>query len=962
MTISKKTHNGVKASKAHAITKRKKKKQTHTKAQTQSKAQLKVRKQTKAQTDTTSKTNNKLENTDKNTDDNTDDNTINYKNGIYDINGEYDNPLTNKPYINIKAHENTSVGNEILPKTYANLAKSWSKKLVYKIKDNIINTIVNNQIILLTAGTGVGKTILVPRIALHAFNYKSKVLCTIPKRIPTLNAASYVAECMDVNIGEEVGYYYQGINQTNKNGIESKLIFTTTGSLLSRMTGSDPLLSDYKCVIVDEAHERSVQTDQLLLLLKKACIERPELTIIIMSATISLQLFRNYYPKKQFKFGEIDAGTEVSFPIKQKWVNTTQQTWQPTAIDLTIKILQSNVPGDIIIFVKSGGDARKLCGLLNAAMSELRKKIKAAQPKSKTKTITQKQANTTAANTTTATKPSVHSIPPEYLINPLCLTLEGSTSTLDERMATDANQYKTIKDANGYPYTRKVVITTNVAESSITVEGVVFVIDSGYEYTDSYEPNSRVRMLLESTIAQSAVQQRKGRVGRTQPGYCIHLYSEDTYKNFEEYPTPSIEKSDITNDILDLMRLPEASTIKKMRHLLNEFISPPHEKFIINSIRTLEALGAITDITPTGTITPMGFALSKFRAIKAPFARALIASFFYGCARSVCDVIALVTTVDGMIGTIYADFRPDKKKTPEWNKTEEHKHMRIIKSYSHPLGDYMTLLKTYRIYLQQHDKYKNGLLPPKDNIILAHAIQKTKKHSHKQNGGKSSHTTTKKISRKATPLQTAPPKDEILDVLDVLDVKDIAPDDIKTKKDKDPPEVKKWCRDNYLNSNKLHDVKRISKQLYDTLMKIVRPYNNYNDKKYPDKMSGGFLQRIEQQEAVNKLEPVVKRFDNEDDNILMSLAIGNFVNFAIKSSSNSSDNTYTSCFAKDKTKLCKINKDSFLTSYPKLIMFDELFCGMRGAKFVKINIVNKIPDHIFNQLKLLYGNKINYTI
>ena len=938
MTITKKTRNGVRVSRSRKTLKTK----TKTKSKSKSSSQ---------------KTNNKLKKTEIPVNE-----TINYKNGIYDINGDYDNPLTNKPYKNIKAHEITNVGIEKLSKTYANLAKSWSSKLVYKIKDKIIDIILKNQVILLTAGTGVGKTILVPRIALHAFNYKSKVLCTIPKKITTRKTSSYVAECMDSNIGEEVGYYYQGANETNKNGIETKLIFTTTGSLLSRMTGNDPLLSDYKCIIVDEAHERSVQTDQLLLLLKKACIVRPDLKIIIMSATISLQLFRDYYPKTQFKFGEIDAGSLLSFPIGEKWIDIPQgQPWQNKAIDLTMTILQNTKlpPGDVIIFVKAGGDATKLCTSLSIAMSELRKKIKI-------------QAQAQAQSHIQAH--SKMDIPPEYLINPLCIRLDRSTSKNDADIATDEYKYKTLKDANGYPYTRKIVIATNVAESSITVEGVVYVIDSGYEYTDSYEPNSRVRMLLESTIAQSAVQQRKGRVGRTQPGFCLHLYSEDTYKNFDEYPTPSIEKSDITNDILDLMRLPEASTIKQMRNLLNEFISPPHEKFIINSIRTLEALGAITNITPSGSITPMGFALSKFRAIKAPYARALIASYFYGCARSVCDIVALITIVNGMIETIYDEFRPDKKKTHEWNKTEELKHIRIIKSYSHNTGDYMTLLKTYQIYLKQCDIF---------NVKSPNAKTKTKTKtksnaSNKQLGGatkRKSHAKASSAVLRQKPIHIVSPNDDVLDDVDVdVDIVDDVDDDVindiendddndkKNKKNKESPELKKWCRNNYVNSRRLKEAKDLSKRIYETLMKIVRPYNNYNDKKYPDKMSGGFLQRIEQQEAVNKLEPVVKRFDNEDDNILMSLAIGNFVNFAIKSSSNSSDNTYTSCFAKDKTKLCKINKDSFLTSYPKLIMFDELFCGMRGAKFVKINIVNKIPDHIFNQLKLLYGNKINYTI
>ena len=195
---------------------------------------------------------------------------INREYGIYDIDGKYNNPFTNEPYKNIYQTGTIPIGTEILPRTYANLGKSWSTKIVYNNKDIIIDSIVKKQIILLTAGTGVGKTILVPRIALHAFDYKEKIICTIPKRLPTFNTASFVAECMDVVLGEEVGYYFQGTNQTYKNGVDTKLFFTTTGSLISRMTGSDPLLNDYKCVIVDEAHERSVQTDQLLLLLKKA--------------------------------------------------------------------------------------------------------------------------------------------------------------------------------------------------------------------------------------------------------------------------------------------------------------------------------------------------------------------------------------------------------------------------------------------------------------------------------------------------------------------------------------------------------------------------------------------------------------------------------------------------------------------------------------------------------------------
>ena len=928
--------------------------------------------------------------------------SVNRTYGIYDPLGIYNNPMTDKPYKNIYQHKTLSLGDVSLPKTYANLGKSWSSKIVYNNKDLIIDTIINNQIILLTAGTGVGKTILVPRIALHAFDYKEKIICTIPKRLPTESTASFVAECMDVVVGEEVGYYFQGTNLTNKNGIDTKLIFTTTGSLISRMTGNDPLLSDYKCVIVDEAHERSVQTDQLLLLLKKACLERSDLKVIIMSATIELKIFRDYYPKSQFKFGEVDAGSELSFPITEFWLDTKPTEWQQFAIDITINILLKKPTGDIMIFVKSGGDANKLCILLSTAINELRKKIIADNiQKQKQKQIQQRTGNNTThkvsqhkggsitktvktsknhnkadkadkADNADKTGTPLLDIPPEYLINPLCLKLEAGSPKDEKDLATDEYKYKSLRDIKGFPYTRKIVITTNVAESSITVNGIVFIIDSGYEYTDSYEPNSRVRSLLENTIAQSAVKQRKGRAGRTRPGYCFHLYSKQKYDNFEEYPIPSIEKSDITNDILDLMKIPLASTIKLVRNLLDEFISPPHEKFILNSIRTLQALGAITDITPSGTITPMGFALTKFRSIKVNYARALIASFFYGCSRAMCDIIALVTVADGMLSSIFLDYYADKKKTPEWNKKESFRHTNIIKSYAHPLGDYMTLLKAYRIYLKKYEQLQpiQPIQPiqPKQKlspIVASISHKKTQKQS-KTNSKKQSKLQSKLQSKKQKNINIkggSVPGINNNDNNDTTDEELLDLDDEITKTPQDNPTIKKWCRDNYLNPKNISKVKRASKQLYDTLMKTVRPYE-YKHKKPEDRnkdLKGGFLQKIEEQERLDKLEPVVQRFATEDDNIMMALSIGNFVNFAIKSNDKNSNNAYSSCFAQNK-KLGKINKDSFLTSTPKIIMYDELFVGSIDAKFVKINIVNKIPDNVYQHIISLYGKYIKACV
>ena len=880
--------------------------------------------------------------------------------GIYDPNGLYNNPFTNQPYQNLYANETKDKE----PKTHLYFAKIWSSKIVYNNKDAILDSIINNQITLAKAGTGVGKTILIPRIAIHAFDYKEKVICTIPKKIPTRSTATFVAECMDVKLGEHVGYFYQGEHNMNKNGIETKLTFTTTGSLISSMVGSDPLLSNYKCVIIDEAHERSVEVDLLLLLLKKACSKRKDLKVIIMSATIDLDKFRNYFPPSVYKFGEINAGTETSFKIHQKFIDRPKD-WKATAIDTTMRILKKTVVGDIMIFVKAKGDAVQLCGGIEKAMNDFRKTMKKSRTKkqsirysskpSSQKTKSSKSSKPSSKLSQTK-KQSIKVIPPEYEINPYCAILDGKTPKKETDLATSENQYKSLKDKNGYPYTRKIVITTNVAESSITVEGIVYVIETGLEYTASYEPTMRVRSLLENNIAQSAVRQRMGRAGRTQTGYCIHLYNEKEYSRFEEYPTPAIEKEDITMNILDLLRMNDIDTIKKMRAFLDEFISPPHEKFIINALNTLYALGAITSIQNEGHITPMGLALCKFRGLEPNFARSVIASHFYGCSRAVCDIIALATVADGRLDTIFVEYREDKKKTKEYNKKEYFKHKNIMKSYENQYGDYMSMLNAYKMYL----KFALGL--------------KEKQLQEEQEAP---------LASSNTPSQ--PPKL-------LIDEDEENEDDMKSS-----PSINKWCREHYVSAKKMSKVKKLSGDLYRTLQTTLRPYQAkkpFNKLSKADKhrvsiievnevldtvddidtedtintrdnidninheievQSGGFIRQINKEEELEKLEPNVKRFEKEEDNIIMALAIGNFVNLA-KLKQGSKD-IYESCFA-EKKKLAKINDKTFLSGNPTIIMYHELFMSNINTKFLKLNMVNKLPNNVWEKIKDIYGKFI----
>ena len=906
--------------------------------------------------------------------------TISKNIGLYDPNGLYNNPLTNQPYQNLYASEITKDTKE--PKTYSKLAEIWTDKIVYHNKDQIIESISNNQITLVKAGTGVGKTILVPRIALHAFDYKEKVICTIPKKLPTRNQATFIAECMDVKVGEHVGYLYQGDNTTNKNGVETKLTFTTPGSLISSIVGSDPLLSNYKCIIIDEAHERSVEIDLLLLLIKKACKKRKDLKVIIMSATIDLDKFRNYFPKPTFNFGEIDAGSETSYKINPIWIQRPRD-WKVAAIDIIMRLLKKTVKGDIMVFIKAKGDGVQLCDSLNREMSNFRKqfiKKSKSHTKSKSHKKTQLHPNKSHSKshsqskktkkTQKNSKKNSHNnkiIPPEYEINPYCIILDGKTSKKEATLATSENAYKALKDSNGYPYSRKIVITTNVAESSITVDGIVYVIDSGLEYTASYEPSMRVRRLLESDIAQSAVKQRKGRAGRTQMGYCFHLYGENEFKQFEEYPIPSIEKKDITMTILDLLRMADINTVKKLRLFLDEFISPPHEKFISNGLNTLYALGAITEINGNGTLTPMGLALSKFRSLEPNSARSLIASHFYGCSRSVCDIIALSIVADGRIDSIFIKHRPDKKKTKEWNNKEFAKYKNKIKSYEHPNGDYMSLLKVYKMYLSIHSLLKSKEDKSKEDNAKENAKENTSIH------------------------------EEV--ILKLMDDDEDAEDDIKSS-----PSLNKWCREHYVNATKFSKVRKLSSELYRTLQSTLRPYQarkpyrelskadkhrvsiievnevldsldttdiQHVDDKVDDKVDntvieteireqeGGFIRQINKEEELQKLEPNVKRFIKEDENIMMSLGIGNFINLA-KLKKGYKD-VYESCFA-EKKKLAKITDESFIKGTPQIIMYHELFMSNENSKFLKLNMVNKLPTNVWEKIKKDYGKFIKYCL
>ena len=286
--------------------------------------------------------------------------------GLFDPLGENINPLTGKDYTDMYADNLLMYkkgplddGNKY-KMTYSGQAYDWSNLTIYSHMPEILDSIKTNQITLVKAGTGVGKTVITPKAALQAFNFQKKVICAIPKRSATKTTAEYAASCMDVKLGEEIGYVYKGGNNVGKN---TKLTFTTTGTLKSIITGTDQYLMDYDCVILDEIHERSVQIDQLLYFIKKILTKRPEFRLVLMSATVDTSIFKNYFREYIYK--------DFDYPGKTYHVDIIYELtpildWKIAAINCLQKILTTTTEGDILIFIKSGGEGTTLCNSLKA--------------------------------------------------------------------------------------------------------------------------------------------------------------------------------------------------------------------------------------------------------------------------------------------------------------------------------------------------------------------------------------------------------------------------------------------------------------------------------------------------------------------------------------------------------------------------------------------------------------------
>jgi HrpA-like RNA helicase len=471
------------------------------------------------------------------------DNKINYDIGIFDSEGKNSNPLNGKPYSD----------------TYKTLAQFWSSLPAFSMAKNITESIKNHDVILLQSATGSGKSVIGPKLCLHVNDYKGLVVMTLPKKLVTLTAAEFSAKTLDVELGEQVGYAFRGDSMKSD---ETVLLYCTDGLVVSIMK-NDPMIKNIDILIIDEAHERKVQIDLLLYLVKNAIKIRKErnmkpLKLVIMSATINESIFRAYY--RDFAYDYLFLSGKPNYPIESIYLeaplNIKSNQYLEEGKNLILNIVnkinsgdKKFTEGDILFFVCTVSE----CVKTTLVISEL---IKDA----------------------------------------FVMALYSGFDSELEPYVSNPMKYKEL-DSN---YKRRIFVSTNVAESSLTIDGLCYVVDSGLAMSVVYDPVKKFNVMGKNMITRAQISQRKGRAGRTQSGMCFHLYTPEQELSSKEFPDPEILREDMKNICLSLMKLgcqinKTDFTMGETIKMFTDFIEPPLESFITDGFDYALSNGLIVD-------------------------------------------------------------------------------------------------------------------------------------------------------------------------------------------------------------------------------------------------------------------------------------------------------------------------------------------------------------------------------
>ncbi|KAG8364610.1 hypothetical protein BUALT_Bualt18G0015400 [Buddleja alternifolia] len=508
---------------------------------------------------------------------------------------------------------------------------------VWHQKEEFLQALNANQILILVGETGSGKTTQIPQFVLDAIEIettpdkrsrKYMVACTQPRRVAAMSVSMRVAEEMDVTIGEEVGY---SIRFEDCSSSKTVLKYLTDGMLLREAMTTDPLLERYKVIIVDEAHERTLATDVLFGLMKEVLRNRPDLKLVVMSATLEAEKFRAY-----FSGAPLMKVPGRLHPVEIFYSHEPVRDYLEAAIQITVyQIHACEGPGDILVFLTGEEEIEDACNKLAKEIANAGDQVGPAK------------------------------IVPLY-------------STLPPAMQQKIFEPAPPPTVEGGPPGRKIVVSTNIAETSLTIDGIVYVVDPGFAKQKVYNPRIRVESLLVSPISKASAHQRSGRAGRTQPGKCFRLYTEKCFRNdFVPQTYPEILRSNLANTVLTLKKL----GIDDLIHF--DFMDPPSPETLMRALEVLNYLGALDD---EGNLTKLGEIMSEF-PLDPQMAKMLVVSSEFNCSNEILSISAMLSVPNCFVRPREAQKAADEAKA----------------RFGHIDGDHLTLLNVYHAYKQNKE-------------------------------------------------------------------------------------------------------------------------------------------------------------------------------------------------------------------------------------------------------------------
>lgn len=508
---------------------------------------------------------------------------------------------------------------------------------VHEGRKRLLDCLAEKRVIILEGETGSGKTTQVPQFLVDAgyVDDGKAVCCTQPRRVAAMSVAKRVAEEMDVKLGEQVGYTIRFEDCTSSDTV---LKYLTDGMLL-REAMFDNTLSAYSAIILDEAHERTLSTDVLMGLLKGLLEKRDDLRVVVMSATMDAIKFQDY-----FDGAPLLSVPGRMFPVEIFYSPDAEPDYVEAAIRTAVEICREQPPGDVLLFLTGEEEIEESCRKIEEQLKPYYRAIGAVD-----------------------VLPLYGSLPPER-----------------QQRVFEPPPRPLFHDG---PPGRKVICATNIAETSLTIDGVVYVIDTGFSKQKIYNPRSRVESLLVQPISRASAKQRAGRAGRTRPGKCFRLYTKESFDtDLMETTYPEILRSNLGNVVLQLKKL----GIEDLVHF--DFMDPPAPETLMRALEQLNYLKALDD---EGELTDFGSLMSEF-PLDPELSAALIRSTDYNCSDEILTVVAMVSAAHNCF------IRPRKK-----DRKGRQKRSSPHSQFRHNDGDHLTLLNVYHAF-KANDNSRHG--------------------------------------------------------------------------------------------------------------------------------------------------------------------------------------------------------------------------------------------------------------